>query len=486
VGPPVAPGPRRSLRLLEDERIRLWEALSREIEGYLRGVGDLRVEPIDPSVDPTPFVEAFDFDRASEPLDVLARIVDGLRRYQVHTPHPGYYGLFNPAPTTMGIAADAIVAAFNPQLATFSHSPFAVAAERHVLRALGSRFFGKGVPLDGTFCSGGAEANHTALLAALATRFPAVRDEGLRALPGQPTVYVTHETHHSIVKAARMAGLGTKAVREVPVDASLRMLPAALGECVARDRARGEVPFFVVGTAGTTSSGAIDPLDGIAGVARAEGLWFHVDAAWGGGAALVPELRPLLAGVERADSVTLDAHKWLSVPMGAGVFLTTHTNALEGAFSIAASYMPHPVAGAADPYSASMQWSRRFIGLKVLMSLAVAGWDGYAEALRHQTQIGERLRERLSAAGFRVVNDTSLPLVCFVDGGRPDGAEVGYLTKARNLVASSGEAWISVTRLGPSRVPVLRACITNFETTEEDLERLVARLLQARAAVGYG
>jgi glutamate/tyrosine decarboxylase-like PLP-dependent enzyme len=487
---PTAPSassasPAGALALDRDARARLWHALVLAIEAYAADVPRLRVEPIDAKDDPTPFLEAtFDFTGARDPVDVLSRVVECLRKYQVHTPHPGYFGLFNPWPTPMGIAADALVAAFNPQLATFSHSPFAVAAERHLIRALGARLgFTRGAA-DGTFASGGAEANHTALLVALAERFPDVRARGLRSLPAQPTVYTTSETHHSIVKAAIGAGLGAYAVREVPVDARLAMDPVALSARLDEDAKAGMVPFLVVGTAGTTSSGVIDPLAAIAGVAAAHGLWFHVDAAWGGAAALVPELAPAVAGIAHADSITFDAHKWLSVPMGAGIFLTPHEGALDRTFAVAASYMPHRLASAPDPYARSMQWSRRFIGLKVLMSLAVAGWDGYAAAIRHQTAMGELLRARLRAAQYEVVNETPLPLVCFVDSARTDGGTAGYLARARNVVGSAGDAWISVARLGAARRPVLRACITNANTAPVDLDRLVDRLRQARAGIG--
>lgn len=281
-----------------------------------------------------------------------------------------------------------------------------------------------------------------------------------------------------------MAGLDSDAVRTVATDEGLRMVPAALARRVAEDRAAGDLPFLVIATAGTTSAGVLDPLGAIAGVAAAEKLWLHVDAAWGGAAALVPELRACLAGIEHADSITFDAHKWLSVPMGAGLLLTPHRGALDATFAVATNYMPHPDATVPDPYARTVQWSRRFIGLKVLMSLAVAGWEGYATALRHQTRMGDLLRERLVAAEFRVVNDTPLPLVCFVDAARPDGSAPDYLAKAANVVASAGDAWISVARLGKDRIPVLRACVTNVRTTEKDLDHLLARLLHARATVG--
>jgi glutamate/tyrosine decarboxylase-like PLP-dependent enzyme len=258
-----------------------------------------------------------------------------------------------------------------------------------------------------------------------------------------------------------------------------------LREGIESDRAAGHLPFLVVATAGTTSAGTVDPLPELAEIARETGLWYHVDAAWGGAAALVPELRPVLLGIERADSVTFDAHKLLSVPMGAGMFFTPHRGILERTFRITAGYMPREASGLAvvDPYSVSMQWSRRFIGLKLFLSLLVAGWDGYAEAIRHQTRMGAALRERLTRAEWRVVNETPLPVVCFQDARYRGGDPGRHQNAVLGRVLASGRAWISGTEL-PHHGPALRACITHYGTETEDLDGLVNALERARGEVG--
>lgn len=230
---------------------------------------------------------------------------------------------------------------------------------------------------------------------------------------------------------------------------------------------------MVVATAGTTSAGAIDPVAAIADVSAAAGLWLHVDAAWGGGAALIPELRPVLDGIERADSITFDPHKLLSVPMCAGLYLTPHRDILQRTFGVGATYLP----GAGDqlnPYMHSMQWSRRFTGLKVLLSLAVAGWDAYAAVLRHQLAMGDLLRTMLGDSGWRIVNESVLPLVCFAD---PGGADPDTIVRAVN---ASGRARIFSTTIPPGR-RVVRACITNYRTGPEDLEVLTESLQHARS-----
>lgn len=451
------------------------------IDRYAETVAD---RPVAPPADPETvrnYLEEVSFDEPLAPEEAVEHLARGLDRFGVHVAHRRYFGLFNPAPATVSIAADALVAAHNPQMATWSHCPFGVEVERRLARAFAGRLGFEENQVEGAFASGGAEANHTALQVALHRAFPEVGVEGLLALAKRPTLYVSVEAHHSLHKAARVSGLGEAAVRPVPVDGGLRMRPEALRELIADDRAAGRAPFLVVATAGTTSAGVIDPLGAVAGVAAAEGLWYHVDAAWGGAAALLPELAGCLAGIERADSITIDAHKWLSVPMGAGLFLTRRPGALAATFRTRTAYMPRPVEGAPDPYAHSMQWSRRFIGAKLYLALAVAGWDGYAEALGHQVAMGERLRRQLPRRRWTVVNRTPLPIVCFVDP-ELDGRRLPMIAA---WIQSKGRAWISSTRLD-GRVTALRACITNAGTGPEDIDALVAELDRARAALGGG
>jgi glutamate/tyrosine decarboxylase-like PLP-dependent enzyme len=464
-----------------ETRAQLWHKLVEAIEAYATKLETGRVTPPLEPGKLRALLARFDFSAPVDALEALDFVVEGLWKFQTHTPHPRYYGLFNPAPTTMGIAGDALVAAFNPQLAAWSHSPLAIEIEQHLVRAFGTRFGYDPAKTDGTFASGGMEANHTAVLTALVQAFPEFSSRGVRALAAQPVLYVSAEAHHSLLKAARLCGLGTDAVHAIPVDDSLRMEPEALEVRIAQDRNQGFAPFMVAATAGTTSAGAIDPLPAIAEVATREKLWLHVDAAWGGAAALVPELRPLLDGIECADSITFDAHKWLSVPMGAGIYLTRHTDILDRTFRVAQAYMPREAAGldVVDPCMHSIQWSRRAIALKVFLSLAVAGWEGYATAIRHMVAIGALLREKLEASGWQVVNKTPLPLCCFIDRSHAEGRTAEFLHALAMQVVGSGKAWISTTRLAGS-VPVLRACITNYRTKPEDIAALIAALEEAR------
>lgn len=291
------------------------------------------------------------------------------------------------------------------------------------------------------------------------------------------------QTHHSVIKAARLCGLGSRAIRFVEVDADLKMDANALKRLIERDLVDGWNPFMVIGTVGTTNAGVIDPIGEIAKVAKSHDTWFHIDAAWGGGAALfAPEICEEFGNMRSADSITFDAHKWMSVPMAAGMYLTTHQDILRRTFSVQAEYMSGEaeVPGIPDPYANSLQWSRRFIGLKVFMSLAVAGWDGYREVIMRQIELGDLLREELHRSGWTVVNRTPLPVICFTDDTLNKNTNgVLPLKDIADEIVKSGEAWISCTRLSPE-LEVLRACITNSRSREFDTKHLIAVLTKVR------
>jgi glutamate/tyrosine decarboxylase-like PLP-dependent enzyme len=194
-----------------------------------------------------------------------------------------------------------------------------------------------------------------------------------------------------------------------------------------------------------------------------------VDAAWGGAVAISPALRHHLAGIEAADSITCDAHKWFSVPMGAGMFFCRHADAVAEAFHAETTYMPGKTAGpVVDPYTTSVQWSRRFIGLKLFLALAHHGESGYVDMIERQTHMGGVLRESLKCAGWRIVNKTPLPVVCFTRDGL-DTAKFLATLQERQI------AWMSEVRLR-NGAPAVRACITSFRTTESDIQNVVSEM----------
>jgi aromatic-L-amino-acid decarboxylase len=419
----------------------------------------------------------FDF-KQSMPLDeVVADVEKMLREWQVQVTHPRYFGLFNPSVTLASVVADTLVAMYNSQLANWRTSPAANEMERHTLAWLADKF---GLPADSiaTFTSGGSEANLTAVVVALTWAFPEYGEHGLRSLSGDPAIYLTDETHHGFNKIAHMAGLGRRNLRIVSTDANLKMNIDDLRKRVEEDRRNGLLPFMVIGTAGTTAAGVIDPLPEIAHFAKQQRLWFHADAAYGGAAVVSPALRPHLAGTELADSITCDAHKWLSVPMGCGMFFCRHRDSVAQAFRSDVTYMPaRPVsedaASTFNPLTQSAQWSRRFIGLKLFMALAEHGEAGYAEMLDHQVRMANLLRESLTASGWRIANSTPFPVICFTREGVVPSALVAEL-RDRQI------AWMSDAELGG--IPVIRACITSFRTTEADIAWVVAQMNKLAAS----
>jgi glutamate/tyrosine decarboxylase-like PLP-dependent enzyme len=399
--------------------------------------------------------------------DVIADAERMLQTWQVQVTHPRYLGLFNPSVTLASVVADTLVALYNSQLANWRTSPAANEIERHTLSWFAAKF---GLPPEtiATFTSGGTEANLSAVTVALTRAFPEYGEHGLRHLDRTPTLYLTDEAHFSFNKIAHMTGLGRGAIRPIRTGPDLRMDLHHLRQRVHEDRAAGFSPFMVVATGGTTAAGVIDPLLEVGQFCREEGLWFHADAAWGGSAILSPTLSKHLAGIELADSITCDAHKWLSVSMGCGVFFCRHPETVAQAFRADVNYMSGKQAGPVfDPYTNSAQWSRRFIGLKLFMTLAQLGETGYASMLEGQARMGDLLRHTLSASGWKIVNATPFPLVCFTQ----DGLDVPRFIAALH---SEQIAWVSEARIAGA--PVVRACITSFKTTEADIFWIVDKM----------
>jgi aromatic-L-amino-acid decarboxylase len=429
--------------------------------------------PVSPTLDLTAFrreLAGFDFQNPSALDDVLRWVIASLERGLVQITHPRYFGLFNPAPAFPAQCADRVAAVFNPQLATWTTSPVAVELEAHVIRAIAMR---AGLPqaATGHFTTGGAEANFTALVCALTDSHPEFAQHGVRCFSGAPAVYISRDAHLAWIKIAHQSGIGRDAVRLVATDGHGRMDPASLAEAIATDRANGGFPVLVVATAGTTNAGMIDPLKECAEVARHAKVWFHVDAAWAGALISSPRRRPVLAGIELADSITIDAHKWFATTMGCGMFITRRGCVLSAAFQVATQYMPSRDAGI-DPYLTTIQWSRRFLGLRLFLSLAAAGWAGYAIHVEHALELAELAATRLRERGWTVVNQSRCAVLCI----EPPPGSASAASIVRDVV-DSGLAWISTTTFEGR--PTIRVCITHGTTTRDDIGRLIAKLVEA-------
>jgi glutamate/tyrosine decarboxylase-like PLP-dependent enzyme len=448
-------------------RSRIEEWLTGELQSALSRI---QAGPVTPTIDMNAFraeLSGFDFE-VPRPLDELLRwTIDRLEHGIVQMGNPRYFGLFNPGPHHPAQCADRIASVFNPQLASSASSPVPVELERHVIRAIAARAAFTGEPA-GHFATGGSESNYTGLLCALTRAHPGFAADGARAFAGPARFYTSRDCHIAWLKVAHQAGIGRSALRLVDTDGRGRMDPVALERAIAEDRAAGAVPVMVVATAGTTGAGMIDPLHACADIAQREDLWYHVDAAWGGGALASNRLRQVLAGIERADSLTIDAHKWLATTMGCAVFITQHAHLLSEAFHASTSFMPSSVSGV-DPYLNSVQWSRRFLGLRLFLALGAVGWDGLGGHVERAVEVIDRVKERLVQCGWTIANESPLAVL---DAVPP--AKLGPVRELVRRVVASGRAWVAPTTFEGR--DVVRICATHGETSLQDIDALIAVL----------
>jgi len=457
--------------LTPKERANIQQEVFQAMEAFIENTRNLEVTVERNIPEIQTYAQQFNFDQAVDPQTVINTVVQGLKKYAVHTPHPMYFGLFNPRANFLSTVADYITATINPQLAAWSHAPYAAEIERFLIKSFGQKFGYNSESIDGTFCTGGAESNLTAMLCALNNRFKDFSTEGVRGISKRPIIYCSSESHHSIAKAAKTTGLGTNSVVTIPVGGDLRMDTNLLIQQIESDKEAGYEPMMVVGTAGTTGAGAIDDLSTIATIAKAHQLWFHVDAAYGGAVTISSQFRNWIKGVEQSDSITLDIHKWFSVPMGTSLFLTSNKKILHQTFGVSTKYMPKDgdPDKIIDPYIHSIQWSRRFNGLKLYLPLAVFGWEGYEKVIHHQIEMGNALRNGLIEKGWTIENSAKLPIVCFSHPILKN--KEGAIEKITDAIVHSGKAWISVYPVRGENT--FRACITNFASSLEDVEGLI-------------
>ena len=466
---PVLPAAVAALFPNAAERSRLDDRLTHAL---IEALGRVREGPVTPTVDMARFAEelaAMNFE-SPQPLEqLLGWTLERMEHGIVQMTNPRYFGLFNPGANFPSQCADRIASVFNPQLASSASSPVPVALESHVIRAVAHRA-GFGAEATGHFATGGSEANYTALVCALTAAHPRFAHEGARAFPGAPVFYTSRECHIAWLKVAHQAGVGRSALRLIATDGTGRMDPHALLAAIRADRVAGAVPVMLVATAGTTGGGMIDPLHACADIAEREGLWYHVDAAWGGAAIASERMRGLVAGIERAQSVTIDAHKWLATTMGCALYITTRGAVLSEAFHASTSFMPSSVAGI-DPYLNSVQWSRRFLGLRLFLSLGAAGWSGLGAHVERSVAVIGKVRERLVALGWAVANDSPLAVLDVLPPGARD-----VRTLVRGVV-ESGRAWVAPATFEGR--DVVRICATHGETSQADVEALVQTLNSA-------
>ncbi len=411
--------------------------------------------------------------------EVLAFVREHVLPFPMGNSHPRFYGFINATADPVGIMADYLAAAMNPNCWGGDHA--AIHVEAQAMRWI-AEMLGYPPEAEGILVSGGSMANFTALAAARRAMTPGnVREDGL-AGPDRPrlTIYASDQVHSCVDKAADLLGIGTAQLRRIPTDDRFRILTGDLVRAVAADRAAGFTPAIVVGNAGTVNTGAIDPLEDLADFCRRESLWFHVDGAYGALASMVPELRPLFAGMERADSIAADPHKWLYVPYEAGATLVREPGRLAAAFRKFPEYLASdpesPFPGPAWFAERGPELSRGFKALKVWMGLMTHGRRAYVERIASDVRLARFLSAEVDRRpDFERLSEPVLSIANF--RFRPAGRSLSDTDLDRlnrriiHRLVGGGSHFLSPTILKGRTA--LRVSITNFRTREEDLLALL-------------
>ncbi len=401
--------------------------------------------------------------------------------YATGNVHPRFMGWVHGGGNPVGMIAELVAAGLNANLGGRDHAPIEV--ERQVVR-WAAEMVGMPATSSGVMVTGSSMANMVAVLVARrAACGPAVRRDGVGGL--RLTAYAARTAHGCIARAMDMAGLGTDALRLVGCDADHRIDLAQLAAIVAADRAAGAQPFLVVGTAGTVDTGAIDDLTGLAQFCREQGLWFHVDGAFGALAALSPRLRPLLAGIEHADSLAVDFHKWAQAPYDAGCILVRDAAMQLATFAQTVAYLRREQRGLAggDPWPCDLgpDLSRGFRALKVWMTLKAYGADRLGEVAAAACDIAQHLAARVRAEpALELLAPVALNIVCFRVRCEGDADVLN-----REIVADLQEAGIAA----PSTTTIdgklaIRAAIVNHRTRAADVDAMVDAVLTFAARSG--
>lgn len=482
-------GPRR-----DDERTSLdpadWRRLRAEghrmLDDMIDHLEHLRDQPV---WQPMPPAARANF-RAEPPAEGsdLSAVYDEFRQYILPygsgNLHPGFMGWVQGAGTAEGMLAEMLAATLNANCGGRDHA--AIEVERQITH-WAQRIFGFPEGASGLFVTGTSMANFSALIVARTAILGAqCRREGIAASGARLTAYVSAAAHGSVQRAMELAGLGADALRRVATDRAHRIDMAALRDTVAADRKAGSTPFLVIGNAGTVDIGAIDDLAGLAAFAAAERLWFHVDGALGALAVLAPALRPRFDGIERADSLAFDFHKWGQVPYDAGFLLVRDGEAHRAAFASPAAYLRRETRGLATgspwPCDVGPDLSRGFRALKTWFTLKVHGLHRLGAAIAESCALAQYLARRITTEPrLELMAPAALNIVCF--RYRATAADDVNAAIVRDL-HEGGVAAPSTTTLD-GRLAI-RACLINHRTERRDIDALLDAVLRLGAAAAGG
>jgi len=460
-----------------EERADLLTAVNERAEDYLTRLDTMpaytRPDPADLAVLDEPFGEE------PAPVDgILAAYARGVEGPGVNETVGRFFGFIPGSGLYAAALGDYLAAVTNPYAGVTYAGPGAVRMERQLLRWV-AEFIGYPETAAGDLTSGGSIAILSAMVTAREAR-------GIRARDVERTVvYLTAQTHHCVDKALAIAGLGECVQRRIPLDARYRMDVAALAAQIAQDRAARLRPWLVVASAGTTDTGAVDPLPAIADVAHGEELWLHVDGAYGAAFALTADGRRRLAGMERADSLVLDPHKGLFLPFGTGLVLVRDGDKLRQAYTFTASYMQDTggfgEAMELSPAAASPELSRHFRALRLWLPLKLAGVDAFRAALEEKLLLARYFHARMTELpGFEVGPEPDLSIVVFrYVPGEGDADE--FNRRLAERIQADGRIYLSTTRLDGRNV--LRLAILNVRTHRREVDLAIEVIRETAAAL---
>ncbi len=439
-------------------------------------------KPVFPNVEPSKltqlFAEALPQDPSSSDK-VLGELEEKLLPFCTHVGHPGYMGLITPSPNPVGIIADFICSALNQNIGAYTIGPAAVAMERRTVRWL-TDLVGYNDKAGGNLTSGGMMANFIGLkLARDCVSSDRIQQDGIQE---RWAVYASEERHVSIDKAVDAVGLGRTALRALPTDAEFRIRLDALEAAIAADRNRGIRPLCIVGIFGTTNTGAVDPVRELRTIADREGMWLHADAAYGGGMLLSHAWPMRNQGLELADSITIDPHKWFYAPLDAGAILVKDDRRLTASFGMKPSYLTDELDRANERYQYyvhSFEQSRRFRGLKVWMSFKRYGANQIGEWIDNNVRQAKHLHSLVAERPeFEAASEPPMSAICIrYRGADPDEARSKELhAEVARRIEESGKFWFSTTELKGKTW--FRINPVNFRTRAEHIDQLLASLEQ--------
>lgn len=462
------------MRPLEPSAAEFKAMVEAALERILHHLETLPTQPADGSAGGVELARALaePLPTAGTPLpELLDLIFDRAAPKSFNTAGPGYLAYIPGGGLVHAAVADLIADTVNRYTGVFAAAPALAQLEINVLRWL-CEMVGYPEGAGGLLTSGGSLANWIALITARRERLPE------NFLSG--TLYVSDQTHHSVEKSALLAGFPPRNVREIPSDAAFRVRADLLEEAIQRDREAGLTPFLIVGNAGSTNSGAVDPLHDLADIAARHGLWFHIDAAYGGPFVLTQEGRRTLAGIERSDSLVLDPHKGLFLPYGTGALLVRDPETLRRAHRVAADYMPPIQDEPVDFSEISPELSRPFRGLRLWLPLKLLGIGPFREALEEKLALARwAVDEVRRIEGIEILAEPQLSLFAFRMKDGKDGRDINDVNRElQRRINGRQRVHLTGTMLGDRYA--LRICVLSFRTHQDRMEMAVEDI---RAAV---